>query len=342
MGNINFSTTEDELKDFFGEYSVASVEIPSKVVTRGKKTINKRLGFGFVQFEKDTDAEEAIKKFNGLELKLRQIYAKRAMPPATEDERKERAAAKLKLFKEKKEQKLKEQQIEKNGKSGENTEKEPLANGDQKCESNGQQKDEVKSTKEKNGKSGRKSKKVKKTEAEAPHENGAAGTSDGLESEVKKESDSQEVPVPKAAKVPKTPEGVQSQTTVFVTNLDPRVNQKTLSGLFKPLEPVWCHVPTRKVPLHILKLTKARKVPVFNRGIAFVKFSSEEMQLRAIEQFNGHEFHGKNIVVEVAVDKVSEKEDEDKNDGEGEVSEESEQKGSESNSADSVQSEATV
>lgn len=98
----------------------------------------------------------------------------------------------------------------------------------------------------------------------------------------------------------KIPEGNPSSDTIFITNLDYRVNVKTLNSIFKELKPKWIHVPTKKVPYHILKSQKNRKI--LNKGIAFIKFPSHEVQKKAVEQFNGKEVNGRPIIVDIAID----------------------------------------
>lgn len=98
----------------------------------------------------------------------------------------------------------------------------------------------------------------------------------------------------------KVPEGKPSADTIFVTNLDYKVDVKTLNVLFKELKPKWIHVPTRRIPLHILK-KKGRKT-VFNKGIAFVKFTNEETQKKAVAEYNGKELNGREIIVDIAID----------------------------------------
>lgn len=289
VGNINFNATEDELKDYFSEFAVESVEIPAKTITRGKKSFNKRLGFGFVQFASESDADNAIEKLNGLEFKLRQIYAKKALPPATEEEKREKSAAfvaKKKLLKEQKEQQ-KQQKKENDvaaaaAATAAGAEDTPTATSTASTTEATQDliQAEPKEKIAKKPRAPKGSKAPKTAHAGIAHTNGS-----------------------EAAAVKVAPEGVKSKTTVFVTNLDHTATSKTLSALFKDLKPVWVHVPVRKVPYHILKLAKAKKTPIYNKGIAFVKFADESVQLKAIEEFNGHEVNGKNIVLEVAIDK---------------------------------------
>ncbi|KAK6199346.1 uncharacterized protein RJT21DRAFT_46045 [Scheffersomyces amazonensis] len=98
----------------------------------------------------------------------------------------------------------------------------------------------------------------------------------------------------------KVPEGKASTDTIFITNLDYKVNVKTLNALFKDLKPKWIHVPTRKVPLRILKRSQNSKP--FNKGIAFIKFANEETQKKAVAEFNGKEVNGREIIVDIAID----------------------------------------
>lgn len=321
VGNINFNATEDELKQHFSEFDVASVEIPSKTILRGTKTYTKRLGFGFVQFENEADADRAIEKFDGSQFKLRQIYAKKALPPISDEERAEKSAAflaKKKLLKEKAEKEKSEkaeQKVKEKAEKAEKAEKEAKEN-----ESNGNGDVAEEATTKENVKDAAKKPK-KRTRVRKPAANGTSKVTskeetadvvaEGTAASTTSTASHTEVPS-KAKKTPrerpsKQPKGVESTSTVFVTNLEYKATSKTLSELFKELEPVWVHVPTRKVPYHIMKLANARKVSLFNKGIAFVKFPSQDAQLKAIADFNGTEINGKNIVLQVAINRDSAK-----------------------------------
>lgn len=237
IGNVNFNATEEELQEFFLDFKVLSVEIPSKTITRGERSFQRRLGFGFVQFENETDAENAISMTNGKKFKQRLVYAKKALPPATEEEK----------------QKKRELFIAKQT--------------------------ELKAKK-------REEEKKIAPQTETPSEETAKSALDAT-----------------SVVVNKTPEGKKSADTIFITNLDYKANVKSLSELFKNLNPIWVNVPTKRVPFHVLKKFSATRKPIFNKGIAFVKFANEDIQLQAIKEFNGREINGRAIVVEVAVDK---------------------------------------
>jgi len=75
VGNLSFSTTEDELRTLFAQVgTVASVELIKDRDTGSSK------GFAFVTMGAQSEAEEAIKKFNGYSLGNRQIKVNPARP----------------------------------------------------------------------------------------------------------------------------------------------------------------------------------------------------------------------------------------------------------------------
>lgn len=264
VGNVDFTATEEELRDFFGDLNVTSVEIPSKTVTRGKKTFVKRLGFGFVQFDSKEEADKAIDQYNGKEFKTRHIYAKKALPPATEEEKQKKAEAYF--------AKQDELRAAKAAKAAKAPRAKKQANGDA-------------------GVAAAKSGKDSQSAFAEP-----SGEGNGAEAKPKPEE--------KVQDATKTPDGNKSKHTVFITNLDYKANVKMLSHMFQEYGPKWIHVPSRKVPFHVLKRRQAQHRPILNKGIAFVKFADEETQLKVIEEFNGKEINGRHIIVEVAVDRV--------------------------------------
>jgi hypothetical protein len=67
VGNLEYSTTERELKELFQPYgSIESVNIPLN------RYNGKARGFGFVTFENETDAQHAV-EMNGQEFKNRSL-----------------------------------------------------------------------------------------------------------------------------------------------------------------------------------------------------------------------------------------------------------------------------
>ena len=76
VGNLNYATTEDELRNLFTEVgSVASATVITDRRTGRSK------GFGFVEMETEQAAQEAIERFNNYEFSQRNITVSEAHPP---------------------------------------------------------------------------------------------------------------------------------------------------------------------------------------------------------------------------------------------------------------------
>jgi len=63
VGNLPWSTTDQELSDMFGEIGA----VRSATVITDRETGRSR-GFGFVEMDSDDDAKKAIADFNGKEM----------------------------------------------------------------------------------------------------------------------------------------------------------------------------------------------------------------------------------------------------------------------------------
>lgn len=75
VGNLPYSTTEDELKDFFSQAGTveSAVIINDKFSGRSK-------GFGFVEMSTDEEAQKAIEMFDKKEFGDRTIVVNEARP----------------------------------------------------------------------------------------------------------------------------------------------------------------------------------------------------------------------------------------------------------------------
>jgi len=72
VGNLSYSTTEDELREAFGEYGkVVSVDILLD------RNTGRSRGFGFVEME-DADADKAIQEVNGKDVDGRPLRVNEA------------------------------------------------------------------------------------------------------------------------------------------------------------------------------------------------------------------------------------------------------------------------
>ena len=75
VGNLSFSTTEDELRTLFAQAgTVAAVELIKDRDTGSSK------GFAFITMSTQVEAEEAIKKYNGFSIGNREIKVNAARP----------------------------------------------------------------------------------------------------------------------------------------------------------------------------------------------------------------------------------------------------------------------
>ena len=75
VGNLPYSTTDNDLKNAFGEYgAVTSVNIIKDRVTGNSK------GFAFVEMDNDDEGQKAIDELNGKELQGRSLKVNLARP----------------------------------------------------------------------------------------------------------------------------------------------------------------------------------------------------------------------------------------------------------------------
>ncbi len=69
VGNLNYKTTEETLKEAFGQYG----EVTSVNILQGR-------GFGFVEMATPESAQEAKSKLNGTDLEGRKVIVNEARP----------------------------------------------------------------------------------------------------------------------------------------------------------------------------------------------------------------------------------------------------------------------
>lgn len=75
VGGLPYSTSNDELKAYFG----SAGEVSSATIIMDKMT-NRSKGFGFVEFDNDGEAEQAITMFDGKEFEGRKLTVNEARP----------------------------------------------------------------------------------------------------------------------------------------------------------------------------------------------------------------------------------------------------------------------
>ncbi|MBM4402069.1 MAG: RNA-binding protein [Candidatus Cloacimonetes bacterium] len=75
VGNLDYSVTSDMLKEMF---AAAGTVVDAVVIT--DKMSGRSKGFGFVEMSSETEAEAAIKEFNGKEYEGRALTVNEARP----------------------------------------------------------------------------------------------------------------------------------------------------------------------------------------------------------------------------------------------------------------------
>lgn len=75
VGNLSYSTNEDELRELFGAYGA----VDSVAVITDRDT-GRSKGFGFVELNNDTEAQAAISGLNGKDVGGRALTVSQARP----------------------------------------------------------------------------------------------------------------------------------------------------------------------------------------------------------------------------------------------------------------------
>lgn len=75
VGSLPFRMSDDELKDLFAEFG----EVNSAKIISDRETGRSR-GFGFVEFDSDSEAQAAIKALNGKDVDGRALTVNIARP----------------------------------------------------------------------------------------------------------------------------------------------------------------------------------------------------------------------------------------------------------------------
>lgn len=75
VGGLPYSVTQDQLRDLFSQFGT----VASAVVVTDKFTGQSK-GFGFVEFENDSEAQQAIQKLEGTDMEGRRIGVSVARP----------------------------------------------------------------------------------------------------------------------------------------------------------------------------------------------------------------------------------------------------------------------
>jgi len=80
VGNLPYSTTDDQLKAVFAEFG----EVVSAVIIMDKYR-NRSKGFGFVEMSTEEEAKAAMEALNGKEFEGRKLNVNEAKPERRDD-----------------------------------------------------------------------------------------------------------------------------------------------------------------------------------------------------------------------------------------------------------------
>lgn len=86
IGNVEYDSTPEELKDHFKNYAVGEIYFPTRPV-RGKKL---QKGLAFIHLENAEEIDKFIEEYNKTDFKERTIEVRRAEPRAEKTERKKK------------------------------------------------------------------------------------------------------------------------------------------------------------------------------------------------------------------------------------------------------------
>ncbi|KAJ1021189.1 hypothetical protein NDA16_003975 [Ustilago loliicola] len=263
-GNLAFATTEDELKTLFSE---AGNVTHTQIITRGTRS----LGYGFVTFSTEAEAQTAIQLLNKRDVGGREISVESAKPQAVADAEKQKSRRSRQKSKAKESSRAPRRARADEGEEGaaEEDAAKAVTNADDTNQANGT----------------KPSKSAKRRQKKAAA-NGESATTD---TQVKTEAGEAKPREPRAKRQPKgKPQGEPSQTLVFVANLAFATTDDSLKAAFSDYKVKSAHVVKRRSGDR-------------SKGFGFVDFEDNAEQQRAVASVQGKQIDGREVTLQVAV-----------------------------------------
>ncbi|TID15327.1 RNA-binding domain-containing protein [Venturia nashicola] len=305
IGNLAYATTEGELKDFFKDYLVETVSIPTNPRT------TRPVGYAFVDLSTPSEAERAIASLNSQNILDRKVSIQLARKPEASAEG-----------------------AGSGGEGGSGNETRRRASGRGRGRGEGRAR----------GRGGRAARGGRATNGDATDATSTEaptnvpGQVDPLTETTNKPNTKKETAVksedatdskPKEPREPREPrerkqrgppeDGVASKTKVMVANLPYDLREEKLMEIFKDYSPSSAKIALRPIPRFMVKKLQARGEPRKGRGFGFVTLASEELQQKACAEMNGKEIEGREIAVKVAIDSPGKEDEEPSTPVEGEA-----------------------
>lgn len=267
IGNLNYNTTEEQLKTFFQNFSIESVSIPTKPHT------NRAVGYAFVDLKSKDDAERAIAELSGHELLERKVSVQAARKPGT--------------------QTTGTKDGENNDKQGEGRKPRSKTGNKRRTRNRGSKKNRDTDEVAEETPTNFPGQVLPLTEPVAVK---AAPVADATSGKKDKEE--------KAPRKKRGPpeDGVPSKTKVMVANLPYELTEDKLKELFAAYNPEAAKIALRPIRPYMVRILAARGEARKGRGFGFVTLATEEMQQKAIAEMNGKTIEGREIAVKVAID----------------------------------------
>ncbi|KAI5795880.1 hypothetical protein FPQ18DRAFT_256703 [Pyronema domesticum] len=276
IGNLAYSTTDEQLKEFFSGFSIESTSIPTNPRT------GRAVGYAFVDLTTKEDADRAIAELSGKEVQERKVSVQLARKPGSTPSAKKEAS----------------------------TEEAPAAEGENQQGQNKRGRGGFRGRGR--GRAARGGAKGSGDDEKATPTNvpGQAlplveSTNVKAESSDAAQADANTAGFKGQAQKKKRgpPEnGVPSSTKIMVANLPYELSEEKLKELFAAYQPESAKIALRPIPRYMVRKLQARGEPRKGRGFGFVNLSSEDMQKKAVEEMNGKVVEGREIAVKVAID----------------------------------------
>lgn len=307
IGNLAYSTTDEQLKAFFAGFSIESTSIPTNPRT------GRAVGYAFVDLTTKEEADRAIAELTGKEVLERKVSVQLARKPGSAGNGPKKGIRESEEGTAQPESEQSQQGPSKRRGSGFKGRGRGKAGRGGAKRSEGHDGDE------------------KTDEAAAIPVTGQAvplGESTNVKADVADSSGPHHAEgsgrsgfKPKKRRGP--PEnGVPSCTKIMVANLPYELSEDKLKELFIAYQPESAKIALRPIPRFMVRKLQARGEPRKGRGFGFVTLTSEEMQKKAVEEMNGHLVDGRQIAVKIAIDsQTSDSEDKENSHGNSENNE---------------------
>jgi RNA recognition motif-containing protein len=297
IGNLAYSTTDDQLKEFFAGFDIESTSIPTNPRS------NRAVGYAFVDLTTKEEAERAIAELSGQEVLERKVSVQLARKPGTASKRERYNNNNVAL--------AEGGQEEEDGESQQQ-------GGGRRHGSRARGRGKGRGGRSRAGNRANGSTATGETAAEEgyiPSSNVLPLTEPANVTEVATD----EAPGVSPAGPPARGEnaaggfkdrrrrgppenGVPSTTKVMVANLPYELSEEKLKELFAEYQPESAKIALRPIPRFMVRKLLARGEPRKGRGFGFVTLASEELQQKAVEEMNGKVVDGREIAVKVAID----------------------------------------